>query len=31
MATAFIQILIDEAPARKPMARPALAYQAAVA
>lgn len=31
MATAFVQILIDEAPARRPMARPALSYQAAVA
>lgn len=31
MATAFIQVLIEEAPPRKPMARPALAYHAAVA
>lgn len=31
MATAFVQILIEEAPARRPMARPAFAYQAAVA
>ena len=31
MATSFVQILIDEAPARRPMARPALTYQAAVA
>jgi hypothetical protein len=31
MATAFVQILIDEAPARRPMARATLSYQAAVA
>ena len=31
MATAFIQVLIEATPPRKPMARPALAYHAAVA
>ncbi len=31
MATAFVQILIDEAPPRKPVVRAALAYHAAVA
>jgi hypothetical protein len=31
MATAFVQTLIDEAPARRPMGRATLAYQSAVA
>lgn len=31
MASAFVQILTELAPPRKPMARPALAYHAAVA
>ena len=31
MAAAFVQILIEEAPARRPMPRAALAYRAAVA
>ena len=31
MATAFVQVLIDEAPARRPMARAATACRAAVA
>ncbi len=31
MATAFVQILIDEAPPRKPVVRTALACHAAVA